>query len=232
MTHMTTQKFRYLYLFLFLLSCSFFENYKYENSSIISPQFNDTLFKEFKSIKSGRYGDVSIAIDSLSNLTGVYEFYNAWDESFQEYLQINVFYFYGNLENGNNKITAGWPGIEDKIDGQFFSINDKIYLQLNEMPYGYAAVDFVTDSGYSAFLDSEKEWNQIRIIKSLKTFLYKIPDSTISTKAYLIKDDIVKVLAEGKNNWLKIEYNSASNRKSSVGWINKNSLYSSDPISW
>src|SRR5690606_29229245 len=113
-----------------------------------------------------------------------------WDEKYQEYLQMNVFYFYGKLVNGTYKITAGWPGIDEKIEGHVTSINDKIYLQLNDMPYGYASVDFVSDSGYSAFLDSEMEWKQIRIIKSQKAFLYKIPDSSVSTKAYLIEDDI------------------------------------------
>ena len=61
---------------------------------------------------SGVYKDISIAIDSSNHLvTGVYEYYDKWDDHYKEFLDVNVFFFTGAITGGDVvSIRASWPG--------------------------------------------------------------------------------------------------------------------------
>jgi len=179
---------------------------------------------------SGRYGEMSIGIDSNNNLTGVYEYYDAWDESYKEYMKICKFYFSGQMSKNNPviNIDANWPGTTQKLKGiiKINIINDttQVGLVLNEIPYGYAAVDFTKENEYVRKLNEKKNWSQINLIKPAKIKLYDFPDLSTVNKAYLIKNDIVKVLSK-TDGWYEIEYNPPNdNSKSIIAWIREGDI--------
>jgi hypothetical protein len=182
---------------------------------------------------SGRYGDLSVAVDSLSQITGVYEFYNAWDDQYKEYMQINVFYFNGKLNGNIASIKTAWPTSEQKLSGKLTVKDDSVKLLLNEMPDGYAAIDFTKGDGFSHKITEPQKWKQIRVVKVSKAKLFNSPDSSHPRKGYLIQNDIVKVVFIENNGWLKIEFDKPNKRDNSLqAWINENQLFDIDPEKW
>ena len=215
--------FIYLFVLFSTLDCANIEKGKHDGRS--QPSSNH---KRLAKIKSGKYGDVSIGI-SGDTITGVYEYYDKWNLTANQFTDINVFYFFGRLNN-NNQITikAGWPG-DDLISGSI-TYEDGFTLTLEDQPNGYAAVDFVSE-GYKALNTLNKNWKRIAIIKSKKSFLYSAP-SLERTKVYLISEDIVKIL-DNFNGWSRIEYNPPANQgKTFTGWIHDSDLYNCDPNKW
>ncbi len=217
-------------LFFVLFSCG-------DNKPVIKSQEPadnlqiDSLKQAIVKLKPGRYGDLSVAVDTLNNVTGVYEFYNAWDEQYKEYMQVNVFYFAGVLKGNIVDIKTAWPTSEQRLSGKLLISNDSVRLSLNEMPDGYASVDFV--KGFSNKISEPKYWKQIRIVKLPKVRLFNSPDSSQPRKGYLIANDVVKVLSVENKNWLKIEFSSKGDTKNLIyGWIQEDALYGIDPENW
>lgn len=196
-----------------------------ENLIITQPQ-NKIIPKIF----SGRYGEMSIAIDSNNNLTGVYEYYDVWDDKFKEYTQICKLYFSGHYSENQNyiDIKAYWPGTKQKLIGKIKIIQDsisKIGMFLNDAPNCYADVDFTKENTYSRKLDDKKNWIQVRLIKSDKAKFYNSPDISKIRKGYIVKSDIVKVISK-KEGWLQIEYNPPNdNTKSTKAWIREEDVW-------
>lgn len=217
-------------LFFVLFSCG--DNKVEINSQEIANNLEiDSLKDTNVKLASGRYGDLSIAVDTFKNVTGVYEFYNAWDDQYKEYMQINVFYFSGVLKGNSIEIKTAWPTSEQRLLGKLVKNNDSVSLSLNEMPDGYASVDFV--KGLTNKISEPKNWKQIRIVKQPKVRLFNSPDSLQPRKGYLIANDIVKVISVENKNWLKIEFSNKGDTKNLIyGWIQENTLYDIDPEKW
>lgn len=215
----------WLLLFLFTYGCN--------NNDVKVNTFlkNDTVSVQPKIIKvvAGRYNEMSIAIDSIDNVTGVYEYYDLWDETHKEYMQICRFYFSGHYKKGDSSIdiNTSWPGTDQKLKGKL-KLNrtgtPRIGLFLNDMPNGYSAVDFTDENAYSRKLEEKKAWTQIRLIKSAKAKLYDAPDSLKVKKGYIVKNDIVKLISK-VNGWYKIEYNPpGDNSKSIIAWLREEDI--------
>lgn len=178
-------------------------------------------------LKSGRYGDVSLAV-SGDTVTGVYEYYDKWDKDAKQFKDVSVFYFFGRLVNGQCSINASWPG--DEILSGLISYSSILTLTLNDQPNGYAAVDFI-DAGYKSSSTGKKDWRWISVVKSDKSYLYKEPNSE-KTKVYIVAEDVVKIL-EVVPGWCRIEYSSPGNPgKVFIGWLRSDDLYSLDPNNW
>ena len=178
--------------------------------------------------KSGVYGDVSIALD-FDTISGVYEYYDKWDEASKQFMDVNVFYFFGIINNDSALIKAAWPG-NDLITG-VYTFEDSIKILLKDQPYGYAAFDF-TRKGYSSKLTRKTDWKQVRIVNASKSYLHKMPDATQKTEVYVVSEDIVKII-EKKSDWVLIEFNPITTpSKKYVGWISNKDLYPLDPATW
>jgi hypothetical protein len=186
----------------------------------------------FNLLVSGKYSEVSIAVDKDLTVTGVYEFYNAWDNKLKEYTQICTFYFHGHYNKGDSSVAIqwGWPDEEKQLAGRL-NINDqseklKIGIILSRTPDCYALYNFRTD-WHDRKLDTIKNWIQIRIVKADKAKLYESSDSTKMKRAYLVKGNVVKVL-EKSGDWYSIEYNPPNSSKSYFGWLKEGDLYKVD----
>ena len=175
---------------------------------------------------SGEYSDIHIAIDSNKNISGVYEYYDAWDNKIKEFRDINLFYFVGRLEGNQADIITSWPKSDQIIKGKIIFIDsigcNFVKVILANEPEGYAAVDF-TDGSYCVKQSLQAPWKEIKLIKSNKAVFYSEPDINKVTKIYVVKNDIVKII-ERKNGWLKVEYKSPVNSKKFIGWINVNNV--------
>jgi hypothetical protein len=178
-------------------------------------------------LESGKYGDVSIAV-SGDTVTGVYEYYDKWNESAKQFTDVNVFYFFGRLSNGKIAIKSGWPG-EELISG-LITYDGGIRLALKDQPNGYAAVDFEGE-GYKFEKTANRKWQRIGIIRADKAYLHQAP-SLEKTRIFVVANDVVKII-EKVQGWSRVEYSPLTNSsKIFTGWIQDSDLYSIDPDKW
>jgi len=191
-----------------------------------------------KNFPSGIYEDISLAHDTITKtVTGVYQYYDNWNEHFREYLDVNVFYFSGKeVESDTINVKAFWPDNDEKIQGRLIigTKHDSGYLQLhlNKQPLGYNDVDFTKASGVLMKFEKPRKWFEIRIIKSAIAKIYSLPDSLAVRKGYLIRKDVVKLLSK-KNGWCYIEYNPKNdNTKSAQYWLREEDLFSINVDNW
>lgn len=223
-----------LLVILAMLMCftSCHQNGKMRNPRSLSGRAATTALDNQRLHLAGRYENISVAIDSSGLLTGVYEYYNAWDSHFKEYMQINVFYFTGMLQGNRAKIETAWPTSDQRIDGVIEFGEDTLKLILKEMPDGYASDAFT--EGVVKRLTSSHDWSQIGIVKSPKVYLLNEPDSFRSRNAgYLVKYDIVKIISKSNDNWVRVEFSKKNVwTQSVVGWIMLRSIYSYDAAKW
>lgn len=222
---------KYLVGLIFVISGLFFCNDTNKDTKEVSLNIKSaTNFKNF----SGRYSEVSVAIDSLKQISGTYEFYSGWNERNNEYENICLFYFWGNLVNDSTAvIKAGWPGSGQNLNGEVIfrekSDTANLSIKLDDQPIGYNDVNFTKVNSFQRNLTEYKNWSQIGIVKDDKLILHKEPDLN-QRKGYLIKEDIVKII-EQKGDWLFIEFNPKENtQKSIMGWIDRKGLYGNDQI--
>jgi hypothetical protein len=233
----------FIYL-VFLISCQS-ANKKTKETSVDSnlSQISDLGLKGDRMgipiFASGIYQDISLAYDSSSKIvTGVYQYYDNWDEKYKEYLNVNVFYFFGIVnQNKTINIKGAWPTNKQQLNGKLSNNqnNDSIFigLHLDQQPLGYNDVDFTNNNGALMNLESLKKWIQIRIVKSPVAGLFNSPDSSALRKGYLVKTDIVKVFSKSENGWYNIEYNPKNNNsKSTIVWMREEDLYDIDPMKW
>src|SRR6266536_3022048 len=207
------------------------------NRDTVANLNRDTL--DIPNIASGIYQDISLAYDSIGKtITGVYQYYDNWDENYKEYLDVNVFYFFGVVNyNVIINVKGAWPTNNQQINGKLFFHQRKdsnyIKLFLDKQPLGYNNVDFTKNDGVLMNIDNPKKWIQVRIIKSPVARLYSLPDSSTARKGYLVKNDIVKILSKNIGGWDNIEYNPKNdNMKSTVLWLREEDLYNIDPNKW
>ncbi|QEC76509.1 hypothetical protein [Mucilaginibacter ginsenosidivorax] len=179
-------------------------------------------------------GDITINING-GVLTGVYEYYDNWDDQFKEYRNINVFYIYGTSSDGvNYKINTIWPGDSEGISGILsFTGNKKIKIILNSQPLGYASFDFTANTVKNIFsLKASSTATGIRLIKPAKAPLYNYDGKAfIKRNGYLIKGNIVTLLSTN-NEFAQISYHSPTTDKNAIYWLNTIDLYDANPALW
>lgn len=107
-----------------------------------------------------------------------------------------------------------------------FSKGGLITIFLNEQPDEYNAVNFQSNRGVDFILKEKKDWVQISLVKSLKARLFDDADSATSRKGYLVKEDLVKIIAFKKSGWVEVEYSRPGfSDKSIRAYIREETLY-------
>ncbi|MDI3319191.1 hypothetical protein [Pinibacter soli] len=235
------------FLFFCILICSCGNQLKEQDntsnqtvtSGLVAKSMKDTVSQNiFGDLVSGSYGDISLAFGKDNVLTGVYEYYDNWDENSKEYANINVFYFYGE-KSGDSVfvIHAGWPGNDQSLSGKLVygnvAPNPYIKVILNDQPNGYNDVDFTDSAGVKTSLTKSKKWIEVRLVKSVKARVYNSADSSTIRKGYLVKNDVLKLISKQDDGWDQVEYNPKGNdNKSSIFWIKEDDLYNVDSSKW
>lgn len=187
-------------------------------------------------IDGGFYREFSLSIDSSGQITGVYEYYDHWDEKAKEFLDINLLYIAGHIgQDSVAQINGSWPDSDQHLKGRlrFFRTEGRNEIEINfdKEPNGYNDVSF--RKGVIRVLEIPKKWIEVRIVKTSKAHLFNQPDSSTIRKGYLIRNNIVKVIAVSNEGWFQVEYNPVDNHnKSSIFWMRSQDLYGVDPTKW
>lgn len=179
-------------------------------------------------------GDITVAVhDNI--VTGVYQYYDKWNEQYQEYTDINVFYIYGHCQGGSCDITTRESAGEKVIKGRLFFLENsrKLKMVLEEMHNGYATIDFTKDTPGNIFpMQQQLTATEIRVVKTPKAFLYNhTPAGYVLRKGYLVKENVVRVTAE-MEGFVAVTYKSPATGKTINYVIKKGDLYPIDPEIW
>ena len=182
------------WVYVTLSSCN---NEKSENNYIESKMKEKINAIKQDSLYSGKYGDISIAINGKL-VTGVYEFYDNWSEKDKEFLNANVFYFSGKFTNDSTVLINTLCSSCKQILAGTVIFRAKgaqiLRIKLSDQPLGYNDVDFTQEKGVEMKLLEKHNWSEIRFVKVKKTILYDKPDDVTARKSYLVKNDFVKIL--------------------------------------
>ncbi len=202
--------------------------------------FKDSHFSiPKKSFTGGIYssdkGTITIAINK-GVLTGVYEYYDKWNEKYHEYTDINVFYIYGNSsDNIHYKISTGWPDDDQPVKGDIVFLDnfDKLDIRLLKQTEGYAILDFTTATNDNIFpLKTRKLFKEIRIVKSSKAILCDYEHGIFTNKkAYLVNGNVVSII-DTVGEHIKVDYHSPVTDKSILYWMSKKDLFDANPKFW
>jgi hypothetical protein len=171
--------------------------------------------------KAGKYDALNIAIDSTKKtITGYYE--NKTGENGQFSC---IFLFTGNFKSFKDNtilINSFYPGEEEIIQGKIVCNKSTDFsLLLNDDHGGCWNVQSFKDEPVTFTLLQKENWIDIKIIKNSKVYFYTEPEETKKGKAFVLKDDCVKVL-EQSGNWLKVVYEA---NKNTIGWIKSQDCY-------
>ncbi len=83
---------------------------------------------------AGLYKNVSLAYDpGKKAVSGVYEYYDRWDDQQKEYMNINVFYFFVHYGLTDTLvIKSGWPDDKQLVNGKiiFPDKGDSNYIEV------------------------------------------------------------------------------------------------------
>ena len=186
---------------------------------------------------SGNYGSLLIATDSAEHVvSGYYEDYTGWDPVIKAPRFSCIFYLKGSLNSSNKiKIKAWFQADTDPsytING-YISLpknNNILSIHLDTDPGGCWNVQHFADKAIPSFkLIKQRNWIDIRIASSDRTYFYAKPNLKDKKKAYVIKGNVLKILAK-KRSWLHAEYKSDAG-KVTKGWIRESDLFPNTPPS-
>lgn len=158
----------------------------------------------------GVYETLLLAVDKNGAVTGYY-----YEELGQSRCR---FFVKGNAKQGLAKLVA-WE--HEPISGELKAGADEVILTVK------GARDFSgcgmvmmpeIDTGVSYSLVAKAPWSELRSIASAKAYFYSEAKADKQLKSYLVKGDVVGVVAS-QGEWLQIDYRSPSNGKISRRWI-------------
>lgn len=190
--------------------------------------------KKHLPVTAGLYDETALAISTEDTITGAFEYYDAWSDKYKAYMRVCKFYFKGKLRGDSvAAIDASWPGSDQHMKGTLkFWTEDttrKMSMVLDDIPYGYAQIDFEKEGEYVRALGEARPWIKIGIVQAEKCRLYNGPDTAQMQRAYIVEGDIVKVL-EQQGDWCHIEYSAPNSSKSLFAWIREEDLSGSSAL--
>lgn len=128
------------------------------------------------------------------------------------------FFIKGATQQGIANIVA-WQG--ESLSGQLKAGVDGVNLKI-EGGQNFPGCGMVMmpeiDAGINYSLVAKAPWSELRSIVNAKAYFYSEPKSDKQLKSYLVKGDVVGVVAN-QGEWLQIDYRSSSGGKISRHWI-------------
>ena len=163
-------------------------------------------------LEPGVYENLLIAVNKDGLVTGYYR------ESQGEGVVKNCeFFFKGEAKNGMANI-AVWG--DQVFDGKIKAGAEDLNLKIEkgrELPGCGLVLMPEIANGLDFDLLTKAPWSELRRITNEKSFFYSEPKADKQLKAYLVKGDVVGVVAS-QGDWLQIDYYS-SNGKTSRRWV-------------
>ncbi len=176
---------------------------------------------------SGKYDGLLLAFDKEhQRLTGYFESYTGWDESFKAPRFSCIFYLEARqVSDSPVKIKTWYPGDDTVIEGELTWSDDpsSVFIKLptehggcwNVQPFAREKVLFE--------LMEPTDWLSIEIVTAKKAYFYRSPSDKSKTRAYVIARDVIRVLKR-KHDWVYAEYRHTETGKVTRGWVKKKML--------
>ncbi len=171
----------------------------------------------------GIYENLLLAVNKNGVITGYYR-----EEQGEGVTKTCEFFLQGEAKEGvANIITWGNKPFAGVIKAGTTEINLKIEKGREHPGCGLVLMPEIA-RGLSFDLITKAPWSELRTIASEKSYFYSEPNSAKRLKSYLVKGDVVGVVAI-QDNWLQIEYYS-SNAKITRRWICSQNTATLEPI--
>lgn len=161
----------------------------------------------------GVYENLLLAVNSNGVVTGYYR-----EAQGEGAVKTCAFTFKGEAKAGVANILVG---SDKSFAGEIKAGSDDVNLKIakgRELPGCGLVLMPEIASGLSFDLITKAPWIELRIIASEKSYFYSEPKADKQLKAYLVKGDVVGIVAS-EGDWLQIDYYSSSG-KTSRRWIN------------
>lgn len=166
---------------------------------------------EEQPLKSGVYEGLMLAVNKNGDVTGYFN-----EKQGQGVEKGCSFYLRGTHAAGQVNVVT-WQ--ENKLPGILTAAADGVVLHIpngRSHPGCQSVLLPQIDKGLAFDLTAAAAWDELRVVQSAKANLYKEPDQAKKMKSYLVRGDVVGVLAN-KDGWFSIEYR-ADTKKISA-WV-------------
>ncbi|WP_122412922.1 hypothetical protein [Pseudomonas viridiflava] len=164
-------------------------------------------------LRSGKYEQLLLAVTPEGQIEGFYAEERGTGTTFS-----CAFYLQGKVESGKASPVSSWldevyPGtVEPSIDGVVLTIE-----QGQQHPGCMNVLMPDISTGLDLSRTASKKWIGLVTVTANKAWLQKTPDARSTRGAYIVKGDVVGVLAF-KDGAVKVEFVDGDNR-SFIGWI-------------
>lgn len=152
-------------------------------------------------LKSGVYEGLVLAVNNNGEVAGYFN-----EQQGQGVEKGCSFYLRGTYSAGQVNVMT-WQ--EKKLPGFLKAVADGVVLHLpngRSHPGCQSVLLPQIDQGLAFDLTAAARWQELSFVQSAKAYLYKEPDEAGKMKSYLVKGDVVGVLAY-KGGWVSVEYN-------------------------
>ena len=169
-------------------------------------------FAEATHFEPGIYENLLLAVNSNGSVTGYYH-----EAQGEGAVKTCAFSFKGEAKSGVANILVGG---DKSFSGEIKAGTDAVNLKITrgrEIPGCGLLLMPEIESGLSFDLITKAPWIELRKISSEKSNFYSEPNSDKQLKSYLVKGDVVGVVAS-QGDWLQIDYYPSSG-KISHRWI-------------
>jgi hypothetical protein len=173
------------------------------------------VFAAAPALHSGKYEALMLAVTPEHQVEGFYAEERGEGTTFS-----CAFYLQGTVEAGKPSPVSTWseevyPGaVEASVDGVTLTVEKG---QQHPGCMNVLMPDIAT--GLDLTQTASKKWIALVTVSADKAFLQKTPKASTGKRPYIVKNDVVGVLAF-KDGWAQVEFVNASDR-SFTGWISQ-----------
>lgn len=177
--------------------------------------------------QSGQYGDFALGVNhKTGEITGYYISTYGWDDELEEPRYICNFLLYGKKQGRKYNVRIWHPELDEIIDGVlvFKKIDKKLnmWVRFEDYPIGSGHVYlFDTDDGDDFELKKAGNWNEVRLVKAKKAYIYDQPDDSVQAYQYVLEDNLIEVFKR-EEGWVQAGYGGNSKVR---GWVKEEDLY-------
>lgn len=162
-------------------------------------------------LHSGKYEGLMLAVTPEHQVEGYYA-----EELGEAVTRSCTFYLQGQPEALTTWLDKAYPGsVAASSDGVTLTVE-----QGREHPGCISVLMPEIATGLDLTQTASKQWIGLVTVTADKAYLLKKPGAEAAKRAYIVKDDVVGVLAF-KDGWAKVEFTNAKDH-TYTGWISQN----------
>ncbi|MDU8501794.1 hypothetical protein RYB01_21775 [Pseudomonas syringae] len=174
-----------------------------------------SAFAQDTALHSGKYEQLMLAVTPDHQVEGYYAEERGEDPPFS-----CAFYLKGNVEAGKDVAVSSWS--DGAYPGTLKSSTDGVTLTIEQGQQHSGCLNVLMPdiaTGLDLTQTASKQWISLVKVKSDKAWLQKTPNAKATRGAYIVKGDVVGVLAF-KDGAAQVEFINADDR-SFTGWISQ-----------